>query len=224
MPIPKSEVYGRNITPDPETGIGKWTNQQIVRAIREGVRPDSSVIGPPMAFRMYRGIADADVNAMVAYLRTLPPVRNQVPPAQFGIPVPPSYGPPITTVVVAPPRTDLVKYGEYLAGPIGACMNCHTGSSSTPTADDLQNRLGSGGRTIHSSKGAAVASNLTPHETGLGKWSDADIEKAIRKGVRPDGTELKPPMPYPLYDNIGVADMRAIIAYLRSLKPLPLGG
>jgi mono/diheme cytochrome c family protein len=213
-------VFGSNLTPDLETGIGKWTDEQIMRAIREGVRPDGSMIGPPMPFDMYRRIADEDMLAIVAYLRSLPPVSNPVPAAEFGFPLPAAYGPVIKKV--RPSRDDLIKYGEYLAGPVGHCIACHTGTSS-PKPDDFESRLGAGGRPFGPG-GVPTARNITPHQTGLKDWSDADIEKAIRKGIRPDGSRLKPPMPYALYDTMPASDMRAIIAYLRSLKPVPAGG
>lgn len=184
IPVPKSTVYGSNLTPDAETGIGKWTDGQIVRAIREGVRADGSIIGPPMPFAMYRHIADEDVHAIVAYLRSLPPVKNTVPAAQFDFALPTTYGPPVTTVPA--PSADPIKYGEYLAGPVGHCISCHTGISD-PKPDDFEKRLGAGGRP-YGPGGVPIARNITPHETGLKDWSDADIEKAIRKGIRPDGS------------------------------------
>ncbi len=70
----------------------------------------------------------------------------------------------------------------------------------------------------------AVSRNLTPHESGLKDWSDAEIERAIREGVRKDGTKLMPPMPYRAYQRIGDRDMTALIAYLRTLPPKPFGG
>ena len=91
-----------NITPDPETGIGRWTDAEIIRAIREGKRPDGRTLGPPMPYNLYRRLADSDVKAMVAYLRTVTPVRQVVPPSQYKIPIPDSYGPPVG--VVAEPR------------------------------------------------------------------------------------------------------------------------
>jgi mono/diheme cytochrome c family protein len=79
-----------NITPDPETGIGKWTDAQIRVAIREGKRPDGTLIGPPMPFGQYRGIADADLDAVVAYLRTVPALKNAVAKSTYNIPLPPA--------------------------------------------------------------------------------------------------------------------------------------
>jgi mono/diheme cytochrome c family protein len=224
LPLPQATVFGANITQDLETGIGKWTDDQIVQAIREGVRPDGSIIGPPMPIEMYRNMSDDDVKAIVAYLKTVPPVRNAVSRGKYEFPVPKSYGPPITTPVLSAPAGDPVKYGEYLAGPVGHCMACHTGKDGVePTDQELRIQPGSGGRPFGPG-GDPTARNLTPHEQGLKDWSDKEIETAIRTGARRDGTKLKPPMPFFLYQNISDVDMKAIIAYLRSLKPLPTGG
>ena len=84
-----------NITPDPETGIGRWTDEEVIRAIREGRGREGKTLGPPMPFDMYRRLADSDVKAMVAYLRTVPPVRNVVARSRYTIPLPPAYGPPV---------------------------------------------------------------------------------------------------------------------------------
>src|SRR5690349_85744 len=99
-----------NITPDPETGIGKWTDAQIITAIREGKRPDGTTIGPPMPIALYRNMADDDVQAVVAYLRAAPPVVNKVEKSQYKVPLPPAYGPPVTKVA-APSKSDKVAYG-----------------------------------------------------------------------------------------------------------------
>jgi mono/diheme cytochrome c family protein len=214
------KAYAPNITPDAETGIGKWTDAQLAKAIREGVRPDGTVIGPPMPITFYRGLADADLKAIIAYLRAQPAVKNAVPKSEYRIKLPPSYGPEVKSVS-APSRKDELKYGQYLAGPLGHCLDCHT--PWVRGVPDLS-KAGAGGNSFRGPWGVAVSRNLTPHEQGLKDWSDAEIARAIREGVRKDGTPLKPPMAYGWYKNISEQDMKSLIAYLRSLKPLPLGG
>jgi mono/diheme cytochrome c family protein len=204
-----------NITPDPETGIGKWTDAQIIAAIREGKRPDGRIIGPPMPIALYRDISDDDVKAIVAYLRAVKPVANQVAKSEYKVPLPPAYGPPVTSVA-APDKTDKVKYGAYLAGPLGHCIECH----STPGANgapDFVNNLGAGGLQFHGPWGMSVAPNITP--TTIGGWSDADIKKVVTTGVRPDGRRIKPPMAVGYYKNIAAADLDAVVAYVRTFKP-----
>lgn len=76
---PAFKAFAANITPDTETGIGRWTDAQLTKAIREGLRPDGSLIGPPMPIEFYRQLADSDLAAIIAYLRAQPAVRNAVP-------------------------------------------------------------------------------------------------------------------------------------------------
>jgi mono/diheme cytochrome c family protein len=121
--------------------------------------------------------------------------------------------------VVAPPRTQRAKCGAYLAGPAGHCLECHTPFGKTGI--DMS-RAGAGGTPFEGPWGVSVSRNLTPHETGLKGWSDAEIATAIRTGVRRTGERLKPPMAFDFYRNVDDADMAAIVAYLRTLKPVPL--
>ena len=209
-------AYAANITPDPETGIGKWSDREIITAIREGKRPDGTTIGPPMPIALYRNMSDEDVRAIVAYVRSRPAVPNKVAKSEYKFPLPPAYGPPITAAVAAPVKTDKVAYGGYLAGPLGHCIECH--SSPGPNgAPDFVNHLGAGGMDFHGPWGTTVARNITP--TNLGSWSDGDIKKAVTTGERPNGEHLKPPMAFDYYKNIAPDDLDAVVAYLRTLKP-----
>lgn len=217
---PEMRAVAPNITPDKATGIGRWTDAQLRKAIREGIRPDGSLIGPPMPIEFYRGISDADLDAIIAYLRAQPAVANKVEKSVYKIPLPPNYGPPVGHVK-APPKGDKARYGEYLVR-IGHCMDCHT--PRAPDGHLVEAQWGAGGQVIAGPWGRSVTRNLTPHESGLKGWSDAEIARAIREGVRRDGTKLSPPMGFSFYRHIGDADMAAIIAYLRTLKPLPFGG
>jgi cytochrome c553 len=230
-PIPGMELAGRlvedndaftayagNITPDPETGIGNWTDEEIITAIREGKRPDGTIIGPPMPIGLYRSISDSDAEALVAYLRSIPAVKNEVPKSTYNIPLPPNYGPPVGEVADVEPGVT-AEYGAYLAGPLAHCMECHT--PMTPTGPDFANRLGAGGFEFHGPWGVSVTANLTPHPDGIAEYSDEDIAKMVMTGTRPDGTPMMPPMGYGYYANMKPDDMKAIIAYLRTLPPQP---
>ena len=212
--IPEFTIHTPNITQDKDTGIGKWTDDQIIAAIREGRRPDGSMIGPIMPIGLYRDISDTDIKAIVAYLRNVPPVRHEVPRSVFNIPIPPSYGPPVKHVPDIP-KDDEVAYGEYLAGPVGHCIECHT--PMTPTGPDFANNLGAGGWIFPGPWGVSVSSNITPK--GLTSRTDEEIRTMITRGVRPDGSKMLPPMPYSYYKNISDSDLDAIVAYLRSLPP-----
>jgi len=204
-----------NITPDTETGIGKWTDAQITLAIREGRRPDGSLIGPPMPFEQYRQLSDNDVAAIVAYLRSVPPVKNAVPRTRYPFPLPPAWGPPVGSVPDVP-QGDKVAYGRYLAGPLGHCIECHS-APGPQGGPDLKNGLGAGGMSFPGPWGKSTAPNITP--TGLKRYTDAQVKTLITTGVRPDGTRLLPPMGVPYYARMTAADLDAVVAYLRTLPP-----
>jgi mono/diheme cytochrome c family protein len=217
---PIFRAYAKNITPDMETGIGSWTDDEIVNAIRNAKRPDGTPLGPPMSFGWYKRMSDTEVRAIVAYLRTLRPIRNEVTPSTYQIPLEGFFGPDVTSVPDVP-KTDIVKYGEYLAGPVGHCMDCHT--PIIMGVQDMAN-LGRGGYVFHKPfiyDWSAVAANITPHEQGLGGWTDAEIKRAITQGISRDGRTLLPFMPYGLYAKMQESDLDALVAYLRSIPPLP---
>lgn len=213
---PAFRAVAANITPDRETGIGAWTDAEIARAIREGIRRDGRVMGPPMPFELYRKLSDADTAAIIAYLRSVPAVRNAVGQSTWKIPLPASYGPPVAGVQ-APPRSDLVAYGAYLAGPVGHCTECHT-----PLGKGGRDwtQIGKGGQPFPGPWGVSVARNITSSkEHGIGDWSDAEIERAVRQGISKDGRKMFPPMGYAYYAKIDAGDMKALIAYLRTIPP-----
>lgn len=197
--------------------IAGWTDAELGKAIREGLRPDGSLIGPPMPFAMYRGLSDEDLASIVMFLRSLPANPSELPASEYRIPLPPAYGPPVETVA-APAQGVTAEYGAYLAGPIAHCMECHTPMG--PQGPDFS-RLGAGGFEFHGPWGVSVASNLTSSEDGLAGYSDDEIATMITKGVRPDGSPMMPPMPYGYLAAFTPEDLQAVILYLRSLAPLP---
>lgn len=214
---PEFEAYAKNITPDMETGIGSWSEDDIVNALRNGVRPDGQVLGPPMSFAFYRNLSDNDAYAIAAYLKTVEPIRNEVPDSTYEIPL--DWGEPVSNVPDVP-RDDPVAYGEYLAGPVGHCMDCHTTYvQGVPDFD----QVGRGQNVFPNIFGlwTVVSANITPHEQGIGDWTDEEIKRAITDGISRDGRQLLAAMPFELYEGISEEDLDALVAYLRSLEPLP---
>ena len=207
-----------NLTPAGR--IADWSDADLGRAIREGIRPDGTLIGPPMPFTMYRGLSDDDVASIVMFLRSLPATQSAeaLPPSEYRIPLPPAYGPPVETVA-APAQGVTVEYGAYLAGPVSHCMECHTPMG--PQGPMVDTHLGAGGFEFHGPWGTSVAANLTSHPDGLAKYSDAEIAAMITDGKRPDGSAMLPPMPYGHFKAFTPDDLAAVILYLRSLPPLP---
>jgi mono/diheme cytochrome c family protein len=204
-----------NITPAGR--VSGWSDAELRRAIREGIRPDGSVIGPPMPFEVYKGLSDTDVASIVMYLRTVPAVQNDPGRSSYHIPLPPAWGPPVTSVAdIAEGAT--AEYGAYLAGPAGHCIVCHTPLGPDGAAM-FETALGAGGNSFAGPWGTSVSANLTP--TGIGKLSDDELRRMITKGIKPDGTPLMPPMAFEFYDRMKADDVSAIIAYLRTLPPKP---
>lgn len=210
------KAVSANITPAGE--ISGWTDAQLAKAIREGIRPDGSLIGPPMPFSLYKNLSDTDLAAIVAFLRTLTPIENQPEKSVYNIPLPPAYGPPVEHVADIP-RGPTVEYGAYLAGPIAHCLECHTPFG--PQGPIYDGHLGQGGLKFPGPWGVSVAANITSSEDGLKEFTDAQIATMITQGARPDGSKMMPPMPYAWLSKFTPDDLTAVILYLRTLPPLP---
>jgi mono/diheme cytochrome c family protein len=212
---PVFTVAPPNITPDRVTGIGGWTEDDVVTALREGRTPSGQMLRPPMPVPFYRSMSDSDAHAIAAYILSRPAVSHQVPVPEYKIPAPVRYGPPVEHVM-APPRDDLVAYGGYL-GSMGHCMLCHTPMGANGQRD-YEHRLGAGGFVLDGVFGEIVTPNITPDKaTGIGTWSDADIARVLTTGERPDGRRLASPMPVAYLARLTPEDRAALIAWLRSL-------
>jgi mono/diheme cytochrome c family protein len=211
-------AYPPNLTPDPETGLGRWTEEQIVTALREGHTPAGEVLRPPMPIAFYRGISDRDARAIAVYLRSLAPVKSEVLPSEYSVPTPSGYGGPVGAIP-DPDPTDKVGYGHYLVQ-LGHCMLCHTPRDGNGRPD-LEHRIGAGGAVLRGVFGEIVTPNITPDvKTGIGGWTDQQIKDALTKGKRPDGSVLASPMPWRYLATMRDEDVDAIVAYLHTLKPL----
>jgi mono/diheme cytochrome c family protein len=213
---PMMKAVSANITP--AGPIGQWSDAELARAIREGIRPDGSLIGPPMPFSLYKDLSDTDLAAIVAFLRTLKPIENEPQKSVYNIPLPPAYGPPVEHVADIP-RGPTAEYGKYMAGPISHCMECHTPMG--PQGSMYDTALGQGGFEFPGPWGVSVAANITSSEDGLKDYTDDQIAAMITEAVRPDGTRMLPPMPYAWLAKMTPDDLAAVIAYLRTLPPLP---
>src|SRR2546421_6294889 len=209
-------VRPSNITPDRDTGIGKWSAAQIKAAIRHGKRPDGTQLSPQMPSAYYKIFTPADLDAVVAYTQSIPPVSRKVEPPlykvkQMTVDIPPGAEKPLAESAMQDP----VKRGFYLAT-IGHCMECHT-----PIVNghrDFKNALGTGGERFEGPWGVSVSRNITSHkQNGIGAWSDDEVKRAITKGVRKDGSRLRPPMGFDWYATMTDADLSAIVAYLRTV-------
>jgi mono/diheme cytochrome c family protein len=215
-----------NITPDPETGLGNWSDGEIVRAVREGIDRDGKALFPMMPYSEYSAISEEDARAMVAYLRTLPPVKSAVPERQLKLPlsVIVKFAPrPLTGPVPEPDRSDKRAYGQYLAK-VSGCQFCHT-----PVDKQHQSIKGqelSGGQEFPGPWGHLRSANLTPHATGLGEKTEQqfigmfkafDMPVADLPEITPDKNTV---MPWLSRAKLTEADLSAIYAYLKSVPAI----
>jgi mono/diheme cytochrome c family protein len=223
--------YSSNITPDTATGIGAWSDGEIVQAIREGVNKNRGLLFPLMPVDWLKGLSDDDALAIVAYLRSIPPVQNLVPTNE------PSFmaraliafnmikpTPPITRPIVAPPAGGTIEYGRYFATNAAACADCHTPRNLQNGQFYLDSLFAGSSIAFGEAEGnplLSYARNIRPHEIdGIGKWTEQQFVNAVTAGSRPDSTALDPQMPYAEYKFLAVDDLRAVYLYLKSLAPI----
>jgi mono/diheme cytochrome c family protein len=218
-----------NITPDNETGIGSWSDAEIKRALIEGMRPDHGhnagvALAAIMPANFYRGLLPDDLDSIVAYLRSIKPVRHEVPDPVYKAPVRRDPYPDAEAGFTAAISTDQVRRGAYLVT-IGHCMECH--SAWSRGVSDFKTGLGRGGRAFPPRPGTpdgspdSIAANITSDSTaGIGAWSDQEIVRAITTGIARDGHALRPPMAFGYYAGLNDTDLADIIAYLRTVPPL----
>jgi len=227
--VPPFAGVASNITPDRETGIGTWTDDEIRRAIVEGKRPNhgrlaGTELGVVMATSFFKALTPGDLDAVVKYLRSVPAIRNEVAAPVYRMAQKHQPFPEAQTGFADERMDDPVYRGRYLAT-IAHCMECH--SPQEKGAFDY-GRMGAGGRVFDArlvqgfpaTWPGSRAPNITSHATaGLGGWTDAEVARAIAQGVSRDGRKLQPPMPFPYYAKLSPADLNAIVAYLRTVPP-----
>jgi mono/diheme cytochrome c family protein len=214
---PPFDVTAPNITPDRATGIGAWSDADLKKALRDGVKPDGVQMAEVMPTSFYKILTPADLDGIVAYLRSVPAVSNKVRDPVYKMKIPHQVFPGAEKPMPEADMSDKVKRGFYLVT-IGHCLECHTPFGPPGTGVDFGNSLGKGGREFPGPWGKSVSRNITSSKTnGLGNWTDAEIKRAITHGVRKDGTKLKPPMGFPYYAKMTDGDVDAVVAYLRTL-------
>jgi mono/diheme cytochrome c family protein len=186
---PFGTVYSSNITPDRQTGIGDWTDEQITTAIRLGRRPNGERLIPVHPYPVFNGMAAEDLRAVVAYLRSLPPVNRANTAKKITVPLFESVFLPAWLGAFAPretppataPASGLAR-GEYLVRAVGHCGECHTPRGVTYATDNTRFL----GGTSKGPDGDPVP-NITPDkDTGL-TWSEEEIAEYLGTGNKPDG-------------------------------------
>ena len=223
LETPFGTFFGPNITPHPQAGIGRWSEEDFIRAMRRGLRPDGAHYYPAFPYPSFTRISDGDLRDLWAYLRSLPPSSRASPPHELGLlyrwrwPIwgwkllyfsPGAFTPD-------PAHSQTISRGAYLVNALGHCGECHT----------PRNFLGGPKKDRHlagAEVGDATATNLTP--TRLKKFSDEYLREVLQTAMTPEGDILSEAMGEVVRNTtsqLTPQDLDALIAYLRSLPPLP---
>lgn len=200
------KIWSANLTQHPDAGIGRYTDAELMHALRTGIKRDGHISGP---FMMFRNMSDEDMAAIIAFLRSdapeVQPSERRQPPAELAFlgnlwlkmlikPMPYPEKP-----IIAPPPSDKLAYGRYLVNGKWECFTCHSASFETNNLDEPEKSkgyLGGGNHLADAHGNSAISANITPdRETGIGAWTEAQFAGAVRFGKRPDGKSLSPLMP-----------------------------
>jgi mono/diheme cytochrome c family protein len=228
FPIPFGTVYSTNITQDKETGLGSWTDQQIHDALVKGIRSDGSRILPVMPYEAYSGMAQEDLKALIAYLRTLKPVKKATPQLKSWAPFNRSLGAPLWLKVFGrfsdPPAQapkSGIERGRYLVEHVSLCSDCHT----------PRNFIGVPNRSLYLAGANKMIGplsqevpNITPDkETGIGEWKREEIAAVLLTGTKPDLDNIEGLMAEVIehgFKNMTKEDALAIADYLKSVPAI----
>ena len=228
FPIPFGTVYSTNITQDKETGLGSWTDQQIHDALVKGIRSDGSRILPVMPYEAYSGMAQEDLTALIAYLRTLKSVKKATPQLKSWAPFNRSLGAPLWLKVFGrfsdPPAQapkSGIERGRYLVEHVSLCSDCHT----------PRNFIGVPNRSLYLAGAnkkigplGQEVPNITPDkETGIGEWKREEIAAVLLTGTKPDLDNIQGLMAEVIehgFKNMTKEDALAIADYLKSVPAI----
>ena len=222
-------MYSTNITPDKETGLGNWSDKEIADAMTKGIRPGGDLLVPAMPYEAYSGMARQDLEALIAYLRTLKPVHKETPRLKSWVPFVRSLLVPLWlklfgrffTPPLKAPQNGIAR-GRYLTDHVSLCGDCHT----------PRNFIGVPKRALYLA-GMKVGPlgdeipNITPDaRTGIGEWSREEIADLTLTGIRPNLDNVQGLMEEVIegtsrgYKNMTREDALAIADYLKSIRPI----
>ncbi len=224
---PFGTFYSTNITPDPQTGIGNWSDADFVRAMRQGIGPQGQHYFPVFPYPAFSGMTDPDLRDLKAYLFSLPAVRQPNRPHD----VPPPFAWRWSVGfwkwlnftrwehVPDPSRSAAWNRGAYLVRALGHCGECHTPRNLLGGSRDSMWLAGA-----RDGPEGELAPNITPDaDTGIGEWSVADIAWFLETGLKPDGDDTQGLMAEAIehgYAHLPGADREAIAAYLLTVPAI----
>jgi len=227
LETPFGVFYSTNITSDPETGLGRWSDADFIRAMREGLSPEGQHYFPVFPYTSFTGLRDQDLIDLKAYLDSLPAIKraNRAP----GAPFPFSWRATLAgwkwlnfdpqKIEEDKSRSAEWNRGNYLVHAAAHCGECHTPRTLTGGLDRSMWLAGS-----REGPEGELAANITPHEeTGIGKWSGPDIVWYLEMGIKPDGDDTQGLMSEVIehgYTNLPSSDLEAIATYLKSVPAI----
>ena len=227
LQTPFGIFYSPNITADPQTGIGAWTDDDFAAALRKGEAPDGSHYFPVFPYPTYTNMTERDALAIKAYLFSIPPVKRANRAHDVGAP----FGWRWTVGVWKflhfdegpmqpdPTRTAEWTRGSYLVNALSHCGECHTPRNVMGALDKDMHMAGTA-----EGPGGELVPNITPHPvTGIGDWSEGDIVTLLRDGTKPDYDDVAGSMAEAIRDGLSAlteADLKAIAGYLKALPPI----
>jgi cytochrome c553 len=209
-----------NITPDKSTGIGSWTDEQVIVAVREGIRPDGTKLNPMMPYMNYNVMTDDDAKALVAFLKTLKPVERTVAKSDVKLEPIPVGKPPNEA-----PGDDPMKQGAYVAS-LMLCNHCHWTPNKEFTAPASPDKMFSGGLPFElppMGKGVLYGANITSDpDTGIGKWTEEQIFTSLKTMQRPDGRMIQGPMLFmqSVWSQLPEQDLKNVALFIKKLPPV----
>ncbi len=227
LETPFGTFYGPNITPDPEHGIGNWTDDEFLVALRYGVAPDGSHYFPVFPYPSYTGMTDADIRDLKAYIFSLP--AHPRPNTEHDVSPPFGWRALMTfwkwlffengPLIPDPTREDEINRGAYLVRAMGHCGECHTPRNMFGALDEGNSFAGTS-----QGPGGGIVPNITPDlETGIGGWSADELDTLFTLGMTPDGDFVGGEMGEVVANTtsrLTPEDRNAMIAYLKSLPPV----
>lgn len=198
-----------NLTPDAQTGASNWSDDQIARAIREGIKHDGTTLFPLMPYFDYKVLSDEDLASVVVYVRSVAPVSNPLPKSKINFPVNLLVrgAPEPVTAPVPAPATDTLARGKYM---VKLGCGCHNAVEKMPLA---------GGEALGGPWGSVVSANITPDPSGISYYTEQTFITALRTGYV-GARKLNSIMPFGEFKNLSDDDLKAMFAYLKTVPAM----